>query len=461
MKIITIDAHELLKGMSLNDNFSNKGFSPNSLGFEVDRGTSTGVLLPGRSATDYTTGSSGATLGGNVMSSTKYYKAGIGFVYYLVTDNGKIYQTIVSPPVHTLKDTVGSTVFDSCYVYKNNFYATSATNIYRDDTSFSVKDATWWTGTKGKTALTSGVPHKIFEFNGVMYVTNGNKLVSWDDTTANDAAFTLSAGWIITDVLIDNDTIYIAASYSTINSGFNPPTKIFVWNSFTTITWTKEIEFFCSPISAMVKANGSIYLFTGRGLYILNSYLGSFKPLRTLSTSPNYNQVLYFNGNIYFATYQGVGCYNTQFDIYSVPIVYAAYSIASINIGYLDHIDIFNTNSNMYRYIYNTYSGNTFFTNKYDLQNGFIRKMIVCFNGQLPTNSSYTFSIFDESVSSVYSATISNASNGAVTVVPINNISFPKPINYAQLRIAYNNTANIGINFIKIFYEPSETYVSR
>jgi hypothetical protein len=69
--------------------------------------------------------------------------------------------------------------------------------------------------------------------------------------------------------------------------------------------------------------------------------------------------------------------------------------------------------------------------------------------------------IYDETGTSAYNKVISRAVHGAVSVVTLNNISHPNPINLMQLRLVFGNAANSGIRFIKIFYEPSEKYVSR
>src|ERR1035437_1277087 len=151
MNVITINQSDFLKGMSLTDFYNNGGFSPNSKGFEVDRSTNLGILMPGRGLTDYSVGSSGDTLGGNVLCSVNYYLSGVGPVYFLGTSTGKLYQSTISPVVHTLKDTVTSDSFSSLYAYKNELFGLLGNNIYHDDLTWGVKDTTWWTVTKGKT----------------------------------------------------------------------------------------------------------------------------------------------------------------------------------------------------------------------------------------------------------------------------------------------------------------------
>jgi len=460
MNIITINANSFLKGFSLSDYYNNGGFSPKSLGFEIDRGDYLGSLLPGRSLLDKST-----NLSGNVVASVKYYKAGSGFVYYLITDSGKVFLTNNTDPInptHTLLDTITGKTFStrsSIYSYKNGIYISSDNDIYYDDSTFSIKDKTWWTTTKGKSALVTGVPHKIFEFDGKMYVTNGNKLVSWDGTTANESAFTLPTGWIITDVICDSENIYISATYQTNSQDYNSITKIYVWNSFTTITWQKEINIFTPPITAMVKANDSIYFFSGGNMYLLNGFYDSVVWLRKCS-SPTFNQVIYYNGIIYFLEAYGLGAYNTRFKTFSHPIL-TSNNLYSINVALSDYFDLFSDSAKMYRCIYSTATTPTFYSNWEDLQNGKVRKIIICFNGALPTNSQYTLDLFDETNTSVYHRVISRTTDGAVNTVTLQNISHPSPINLAQLALTFNSATNLGIRFIKIFYEPSEIYASK
>jgi hypothetical protein len=466
MNIITINSNSFLSGTSLSDFYSNGGFSPNSVGFEVDRGSNLGVLLPGRSLTNYST--SGTTLSGNVLTSINDGNNG---VYYLATSTGNIYQSVLYPVSHTLKDSTIGTPSHS-YIYKGFLFITTSTDIYYTDTGFTVKNKTWWTGTQGKTALTSGVPHKIIEFQGVMYITNGNKLASWDGSTSVNAALTLPTGWIITDAIVDNDTIYMAASFLSTNNDYAPKTKIFGWNTFTPATWQKEVDVFTGVITAMIKADVTgqrrsvILLFSGTGLYLLSEYYGTFTCnwIRNFNHLPNFNGVAIANGNVYFANNgHGIASYNTHFNTLTYPVYYAS-TIDAINIGYLDYIDIFTDAANMYRADLNGSANTpnaTFYSNRYDLQNGKIRQIIIGFNAPLPTGSTYTLSIVDETGATAYSEVISNSNKGSVSVVVISNIAHAYPINIAQLKLAFNNSANVGINFIKIFFEPSEMYVNR
>lgn len=457
MNILTINQNNFLKGMSLSDYSADKGFSPLSRGFEVDRSSQLGLLLPGRSLTDYSTG-----LSGNIITSCKYNAASTTPLYCLVTDSSNIYSTTLISPTHTLKDTATGKTFSansSAYFYKNGLYITSSTDIYYDDTTFTVKDKTWWTTTKGRTALTSGVPHKIFEFNGVMYILNGNVIASWDGTTATDAAFTLPTGWIITDAEIDNDVIYLTAVKRVIDYSYYTETKIFVWNGISAINWLREVAVFTPGISAIKKVDQGFVFWAGKDMYFFDGY--NYQWIRYVSQTPNFNQVAALNGNIYFSTYNGIASYNTRLKIFTHPVL-CADTINAINVSYLDYIDIFSTlvsTSKMYRCSVNNYSGSVFYSNRYFLGNVRVRKIVYAFNSALATNSSYAVNILDESDASVYSNTISKALDGAKTLVVRNNLNVK--LNTLQLKVSFDNAANSAIRFIQIFYEPSENYVGK
>jgi hypothetical protein len=440
--------------MSLNDNTDDKGFSPLSLGFEVDRGSSLGLLSPGRSLTDYSTG-----LGGDVVTKTKFKLSAGSVKYYLVCSNGKIYESDpLSPPGYVLKDNVvGKTFSSDCHaiVYRDALYITSTTDIYYDDFTFTIKDLDWWTATKSKTALTAGVPHKMFEFGKVLYILNGNKIFSWDGTTARDDAFTLPVGWIITDVEIDNDVIYLTIVKNVNDYSVYSETKIIVWNGISPDEWLREVPVFTTAISAIKKADQGFLFWAGLNIYFFDGY--NYTWLRQISTTPNFNQIVAFNGKIYYVD-NGVSCYNTLFKIFSNP-VYSNTTINVIDITYLDFIDIFSPNAKYYRALTNNVAGLTFYSNRYDLINSYIRKIIVTFSSPLATNSSYTLILYDETGNSIYTNTISKALDGAKSVVIRKNLS--KKLNQLQLLLTFNNAANSKIRSIVIYYEPSENYVGK
>ena len=426
-----------------------------SYGFEVDRTTTLGLLCSGRNLIDYST-----NLADNIVSKTEYRITSLGSGYVSIGDAGKVYFTDLANPTHTVKDTITGKNFDtnSCaFTYKDGLYITSQNDIYYDDFTFTIKQKTWWTVTKGKTALTTGVPHKIFEFNGVMFVLNGNKIASWDGTTATDAAFTLPTGWVITDAQVDNDNIFLTAYLSLNGFGYNRPSRIFVWNGITTITWQREIPVASTDLQSIKKADQGFVLFGGSNMYFFDGY--NIQWLRYIPNTPNFNQVIYANGNVLFVAYQGIASYNTRFKIYTHPISWTG-AINTLGVGFLDHIDIMSASGNhFYRGVTNTCTSTIFYSNWYDLQNSFVRRVEVCFSTPLATGATYDFRIYDESGNAVYTRTISRAVDGNITKFSINPVGVRAAV--AQVRMTWNNSANSNIRYIKLFYEQSENNFSK
>lgn len=458
MKTIVLDKSSFLKGTSLTDFTGDKGFSPSSYGFEVDRtGTTLGLLSPGRALSDVSTGLDGA-----VVTRTKFKVSGGSMKYYLVCSNGKIYETNYSTPTsnHTLKDTVTGVTFDTnshALVYKDGFYVTSTTDIYYDNFAFSAPAKNWWTSVKSKTALTAGVPHKMFEFGNALYILNGNKIASWNGTTALDDAFTLPTGYIITDAEVDNDVIYLTIVKNDSSFSIYTETKIIVWNGISAATWLREVNVFTPAISAIKKADQGFIFWAGGDVYFFDGY--NYQWLRH-SSSPNFNKIIAFEGKIYFVDTYGISCYNTRFKIFSSPVyITNTVTVNTIDIVNLDYIDIFTTEPKMYRASSNSQSSVTFYSNRYLLPAAIIRKMIFVFSTPLATNSTYTVSLIDESGSAVKTDTISKAVDGAKSVVMRNNLSVR--LNLLQLSVLFGNSANSKIEYIIIFYDNSEDYVGK
>jgi len=455
MPFLQINNSDFLKGMSLTDYSGDKGFSPLSKGFEVDRTSKLGLLQAGRSLTDYST-----NLDSPVIAKVKHYRSNT-FYYYLVCENSKIFETNAEiTPSNTLKDTATGKAFAAgqshAYDYQNKLFITSTTDIYYDDFTFASPDKTWWTTTLGKTALTAGVPHKMFEFGEVLYILNGNIIASWDGTTATDAAFTLPTGWIITDAEIDNDIVYLTITKTVADYIKNTQTKIIVWNGVSSTTWLREVPVYTPSISAIKKADQGFIFFAGRSIYFFDGY--NYQWLRNISNNPNFSQVISYNGNIYYADYQSIGAYNTRLKIFTYPVYYTG-NISALDISYSDYLDVFTYDNKMYRAMNNNYSGSTFLSNWYELGNVKIKKVVLGFNGALATNSTYTFTIYDEASTQKYTDTISKALDGAVSVVVRNNVNVD--VCLAQFRLQFNNTANSAVRFIHIYYEPLENYVSK
>lgn len=451
MKTITIDQSSFLKGSSLNNNINDKGFSPLSYGFEIDRGSNLGLLLPGRSLTEYSTG-----LDGSVVTKAKYKSTTLK--YCLVCSNGKIYETDpLSPGTFTLKDTVSGVTFSGnshAKIYKEGLFVTSETDIYYDDLTYAVKNKNWWTITQGRTALTSGVPHQQFEFGRKLFILNGNKIASWDGSTSKDAAFTLPTGWIITSAEVDNDIIYLTIVKSINDSSVFTETKILVWNGISQEDVLREIPVLTPAISVIKKADTGFVFWAGRGVYYFDG--ANYSWLR-YSNPQSINSVVGYEGKIYYCD-NGVSCYNSFLKAFSTPI-YTSVGIGAIDIAYIDFIDIFTSTSKMLRGQTNNAYSQTFYSNTYDITSAIIRKIELALSSPLATNSQYTIRLYDETGNVASTQTISKAVDGAKSVIFRNNLSVK--LNTLKLANTFDNAANTPIRYIKVYYDQSENYVGK
>lgn len=92
---------------------------------------------------------------------------------------------------------------------------------------------TWWTGTKSKTALTSGVPHPMLVFQKTMWIGNGIHLANMDSSgnANNDASWVLDPNEEIMALGIDPGTGLMLVSVRSVSSGTNGniPAKNYVY----------------------------------------------------------------------------------------------------------------------------------------------------------------------------------------------------------------------------------------
>jgi hypothetical protein len=454
MRIITIDRRNFLRGMSSSQWTDEGGFSPQSKGFEISQTGLRGVLQNGRGLSEDST-----NIADNVIAATKY-ASGSSFIYYALGSGGNIYTTDPTGTItHTVKTTDSAKTYNSfsdIIVYGGNLYATSTTDILKSDLAFSSVDNDWWTATKSKSALTSGVPHKLFDFQGVMFITNGNKLAKWDDTTATDATLTLPTGWIITDAEIINNRIYLAACYGVNDTTKNTINKIFVWDGYS-ISWLSEIPIYEPTIAFLQQVNGLLYFFAGHSLFVSDgsSYQRVFNfPYETMA--PNFHTKEVYDGVLYFKGYQGIIAYDTITKAASYPI-YTTSTINVIIIGHVYYIDLYGETNKFWQCSTNN-AGQSFYSNWYDLGSPhYIRKIEVVFPDALTTGSTYDFSLYDEK-ESLHTQTISYALDGGIK---FKTYMLNKLVNRFQLKITSTNSANKAIVAIRIYAEPSERHTTK
>lgn len=451
MPVITIDYRNFVKGFSTNKYLPDGGYSPESSGVDPLRRFMEGVLQMGRLPVDTSTG-----LGTSDIKASCYsYNSSAGH-YYSIGSDGNIYETLVSTGAHTLKAYAAVKTYGvntDIIVYGSNIYVSSTTDILISANLFTATDEDWWTTTAGGDALTAGVPHKFKIFKGVLYCTNGNKLVSWDGSNHNDAALTLPVGWIITDMDIDNSGILrVVASFGSTTFATNSKTREFTWNGYSS-SYLSENDLKLPCVGAVVNMRTGMHYLTTKCLYTPSGK--AYKYARS-SGDVNFHEIAVYDDVIYFVADGGVMAYDTLRDALYQPL-YTDVAINALMIGYMDRIDFF-ANSKFYKDGGNMYLGK-FYSNFYGFpQNALIQSVKIIYNSVLATGASYTFTLQNEIGGTINAKNITFAADGAKTIVSYNvNVKAEG----FKLLAEFKNAACSAINSIKIYYAGAEGNTNR
>lgn len=227
---IIIDSDELVQGMTTSSNLTDGGISPESEGINLV--ANPGVVYPTSGATD--TGNTGRSFPmlascNDVGTSSSYDRIFIdssGRLYGVLGSSGALQEIVVTSPTGTF--VYGQT--DLIY-YSDGVYATENTNIAKYTISYggsptAVQNVVWWTSTQGQGNLTSN-PHPMIVYNKVLFVADGNKLHTWDGTTATSAVLTMYPNEVITALDIDPGTGSMLVGIVTLNGGFGAGTSDF------------------------------------------------------------------------------------------------------------------------------------------------------------------------------------------------------------------------------------------
>ena len=463
MQRITISKNNFLKGRSTFKDVTDGGYGVNTTGVETSRYLSNlGRLVQGRLLDDLSD-----NVADNILASTQANYSGGALRYLAIGDAGKIYQIAAALSLTT---TVLATESNNTYdtnsdvlVYKDKAYYTATTDIAQSSITGTSLDHDWWTNTKSKSALTAGVKHKMITFFDTMYITNGNVLASWNGATAVDAALTLPENWVITDVVIFQNQLYISASYYVDDTTYNTDTKIFVWDGANpaSTTWQQEIDIDTATIGSMRVVNQNLYFFAARSLYLLVGYQAKLVKNIGTSTMPNWKQLGVYGSTLYFATSTGIHGYDTRFDALSNPI-YTTDTINNFFIGLNDTFAIATPTNKLYRATSNSGVTNSiFYSNVIDFnQPVFIRRVEILFADALVSGADYDISILDEKDTVVYTEDITYADDGAIVKFSDNKMKAVS-VDSMEFKLVNNNGANSPIVAIHIYYESTSRRESK
>lgn len=266
-----IDRNDWLKGSNTFDNYPDGGFQYSSSGYNAF--TKPGLIGTVQDIGSTVTGSLQTGVGisfglgkgvitqqamcvGNNSSQDGYF--------YTVTDSTGALTLVGS--ADTGRDYVlGKT---STVYYHGKFYTTSTTDMVQQNYDLTGRTVSWWIGTKGQAALDSNSPHPQVVYGDIRYIADGQYIHQDDNGTIQTQVFDLGNDWVITEMEVYNNLIYIAAEpYYNFGATYHGLAKIFTWNGYAD-SWIDEY-FVDSRISAMYVYKNILYVF-------MPEYLGYF-----------------------------------------------------------------------------------------------------------------------------------------------------------------------------------------
>lgn len=467
MPVLTIDAKDFFRGMSTSDELADGGFSPLSKGINLF--ASPGLVLPGALPVDQ---SSGVTTGGIFAWSSWHTNVspgiGRGLGSLLSNQDGKFF---------TLSDAGAATLADSDtgrnYVANEsdmiryasaatpNLFSSSQTDICLSNFDFSVQDYTWWTGTKGKAALTAGVPHHFTQYGAILYWTNGRVIQSWDGSTANDAALNLPFGYIATDIEVHQNLIFIAASkFDPIGGGECIDNRIFTWDGFSP-TFIDEYVV-QQRIDSLIVFGGVLYVTTQKFMgYFTGATISPLYPL----TSPVYHyQYAITNDRLYLLQGSDLLCYGNPIvskpKFFSFPLKHSAslIGINSYRVGKIAYA--YASASGAWSDVNGSDStGVAFYSNKMNFGRQVKIRKIILETELLASGAVQTTQYIDDEAAtqtpSSSSGVFSYALHGAVGKHKHNVFNTPAT-HTAQFKHTFTTGPNKGLRRATVWYEASE-----
>lgn len=462
MNILTINKKEFQKGMT-RDEDDDKGFlDPSSIGVNYFLSKAF-TLIP---MPQFTTAS---TIPSGEILASSYDQSYLGDDAYLVDEDGKFY--IVDGEVVTYKqiDDVGSYSYGTTdmLVFKGNVYATSRTDIVRLTESMNTITKSWWTSTRGETALGTTYRHPLVVIEDTMYIADGNKIHTFDGTSSVYAAMSLPTNMNITTMIKSSDgrTLLVFAS-ETVNYSHTKKSLATLYIIDTvTLEFTREIRI-VDQVESAVNCNGTIYVTYGNKFGYLTDT--GIKFLRDLEISkPIYgsrisvmedvvliaeeNKILAYgdvngNGNIFFYVSKSENPYN---DIKNILAIKKSSTIDSdkIMVSYKDVSD--NVRIKFLDLSARGTINQTIKTKKYILGRVWIRRIDIE-SEKLASGEYLTLSAIDKDKVSQQIGIYSYAIQGAVRT---SRFDCNLLVDYIQLILEWKS---FGIKQIKIYYENGE-----
>jgi len=459
MPIITIDARDFLRGSSTTDELADGGFSPLSKGMNLF--AEPGLILPGQAPVDQA-GTSAATkgifawsthhsnfspgigrgLGSNDNLDGKFYTLNDGGGAILAaSDTGRDYDANISDLIR--------------YGSSSEQFSTSKTNIGKSNFNFSTNIFDWWTATLSLTALKTDVSHHMIQYGAILYITDKNMIHSWDGSAGAYNVLDLPVGFVITDVVVYNNLIYISAGkFDPFGGGESIDNRIFTWDGFSA-SFLDEYPL-QEKIDTLIVFGGTLFVTTA-------SYFGYFSgstvsPLYPLTSSVKKYQIAITNDRIYLIQGANLLCYGNPIisrpKFFSFPLKHTSslVGITSYRSGKI--VYSYASGSGAWSDVNGSdQTGGIFYSNRLPLRsNAYIRGVIIE-SQALASGSSQTIAFINDSAETKTVGTYSHAAFGAVSRrhFDVNNKASTLTV---QMKVTFGATPNKGIRRIHIWYEP-------
>lgn len=168
--------------------------------------------------------------------------------------------------------------------YNAKMYTSTTDDIVEQNVDGTGQLLTWWTVTKGKAALTAGVPHPMLVYESILYIADGKYLHKVDGTTATVQVFDCPPNYVITAMTEYNGLIYLVAEpYLNSTGVIHGGAIMFSWDG-TTESWFEQY-FINYRVNAMYVYKNRLFMWT-------NKFMGQWDGAKLVPLKSVSNQVL-------------------------------------------------------------------------------------------------------------------------------------------------------------------------
>lgn len=224
-------------------------------------------------------------------------------VYANASNNGSFWTTNVSTGAMTQVGAVDTTrsyklgVTDTVF-YLTQFYTTSETDICIQAADLTSRTESWWIGTKGQSALTSGIPHPQIVFEGIHYIADGRYLHKNDNGTVTTQVFDVDADHIITALVEWSGLIYIVAEpYKNLDGTVHGLAQMYSWDGLSE-SWYEKY-FLDYRVNALYVYKNKLYCWNNKFFGIWDG--SEIKPIRPVSNQVFKSQITATSDSMFFA----------------------------------------------------------------------------------------------------------------------------------------------------------------